>query len=60
MTFQANAYSNEPNPAKRTAHAYDVETNAGTFSYVYANNRTQAAARVKRDGFEVRSVNMVG
>lgn len=59
MTFNASAYSNDAN-GKRTAHAYDVETDAGTFRQVYANNRTQAAARVKRDGFEVRSVNMVG
>jgi len=59
MTFQANAYTNDAN-GTRTSHAYDVETNVGTFRYVYANNRTQAAARVKRDGFEVRSVNMVG
>ena len=44
-------------------HSYDVECERAdermTFN-VWATNRTQAANRVKRDGWEVRSVNMTG
>ena len=57
-------YSNEPTPGKKTAHAYDVEARRGneraTFRRVFAQNRSQAAARVRRDGWDVCSVNMVG
>lgn len=45
---------NTPN----TKHLYTIETTTG-YVDVEANNRTQAAAIAKRNGYEVRSVNMV-
>lgn len=67
MARDATTYANDP-AGKKTAHAYEIEcvrpnghplAEATTFT-VYANNRTQAAARVKLDGWVVCSVNMVG
>ena len=40
-------------------HAYDISTNSGRF-IVHAATRAQAAARLRRAGFEVRDVNMIG
>lgn len=53
----------------RTTHDYDVYINMPegleckgheAIIGVWANNRTQAAALAKREGYVVRSVNMVG
>lgn len=44
-------------------HLYDIETVVDSqiaYVYVEANNRTQAAAIAKRNGYVVRSVNMTG
>ena len=41
-------------------HAYDVEVSTTDSVEVWANNRTQAASMVKKVGYDVRSVNMIG
>jgi hypothetical protein len=40
-------------------HAYEITTDKGRF-VVHANNRTQAATRLRRKGFTVYDVNMIG
>lgn len=40
-------------------HMYEIETKGG-FVQVEANTSSQAVAIAKRNGYEVRSVNMVG
>jgi hypothetical protein len=40
-------------------HAYEIGTDKGRF-FILANNRTQAAAKIRRDGYIIRDVNMVG
>jgi len=40
-------------------HAYEITTDKGRYA-VHANNRTQAAARLRREGFTVHDVNMIG
>ncbi len=41
-------------------HAYDVEVSATDSVEVWANNRTQAGSMVRKAGYDVRSVNMIG
>lgn len=43
----------------RGNHAYEVGTNAGRF-IVHASTRSQAASILKRDGYTVRDVNLIG
>ena len=47
---------NKPN----SKHLYMIEVAYGEYIKVEANNRTQAAAIAKRNGYEVRSVSMEG
>ena len=44
---------------KRTMYNYEIETNKGTID-IDATNRTQAASKAKKQGYEVYSINMVG
>jgi hypothetical protein len=51
--------------AATTRHLYEVEymnksLGARFFIRVHANNRTQAAAIARRNGFDPASVNMIG
>ena len=40
-------------------HLYEVEVKGGSID-VEANTRTEAAARARKAGYEVKSVNMIG